>query len=395
MQANLPGTTIGQVVTFVLYGDTNIANQTELTATSSDSLQCTGVTTQAANLSTLPNSGGTTVQAVQPNVTVKVGGKSLDGQWVLVDQGSAAGWLPANALQLGCDMNALPPIDETVPSVMPGLSAFYFSTGVAQGASCKDIPPGGMLIQNPTGYKVRFRANGVDITLASTVILRAQPNGNMTISVLEGHAIVSAGSQQQTVPAMQEVSIPLGSTNGLDASGPPSAPYPIQGARGADLDVPTICQIAQALGFQMPCSLTAPVVSTPAARTAAPTRRATVTYTPTRKATQPTFTPSYTSPAPTATGPTFVVTPRLCTFTVRAFGANPNPALYNPRTRLACSTLSWSVTGVEQAFINRARVPFSGSQQVCIKQTTNYTLTMTCGGRTQSRTTTLNFPLIR
>lgn len=91
------------------------------------------------------------------------------------------------------------------------------------------------------------------------------------------------------------------------------------------------------------------------------------------------------------TVPILTIAPR-CTFTVKYFGTDRNPALLNPLTGLACATLGWSVSGVQQVFLGRQSIPFTGSQRVCIRQTTTYTLSMTCGGRTMSRSYTLRFP---
>ncbi len=305
IKANLPGTTVGQAVTFILYGDTNVANQTPQSTETPPSTSCTAVTTKDTALLTSPDQNGQTVKQLTANSTVSVSGKSLDDQWIIGEQGTEGGWLPVSDIKLACDLNSLAPIDDRVPAVVTNMSAFYFTTGIGQQASCRSIPPGGLLVQSTKGTRVAFRANGVDITLGSTVILRAQPNGNMTVSVLEGQAVVSAASQQQTVNAGGELTIPLGGPNGLDASGPPASPYLMDNSHIAALDLSTVCALAQAIGLQVPCVLTAPATRPPR---------------PTATKPQPTFTPTKTkkpSPTPT-TPPTVVKTPIIIrTFIIR------------------------------------------------------------------------------
>jgi hypothetical protein len=103
------------------------------------------------------------------------------------------------------------------------LQAFYFSSRLGQMA-CARIPFDGILINMPDGSGISFSANGTDITLLGAAALEAHANEQMTVSVVDGSASVTANGQTQYFGAGQEVQVPMGGSSGLDASGPPSAP---------------------------------------------------------------------------------------------------------------------------------------------------------------------------
>jgi hypothetical protein len=107
------------------------------------------------------------------------------------------------------------------------MQAFYFLTGSAD-APCAEAPDSGILVQTPEGSQhINFTANEVSITLGSTAYLQAQPSGNMTISVVEGQAEVTAQGVTVTVLAGALVEIPLDANRA--ASGPPGAITPYTG----------------------------------------------------------------------------------------------------------------------------------------------------------------------
>jgi hypothetical protein len=418
VRANLPGTTAGQVVTFVMYGDTTITNATPLeieTPTPVPTVPaCIATTTRATFLRGAPGPTERQIQLLQANTTATVIGRLANGLWVRAEHDGATGWLYVPVLRLSCDLNTLPVVNaneagaaQTV-GTLPGLSAFYFSTGIGGQAACRDIPPGGLLIQSPTGKKVTFQANGADITIGSSVVLRSRPNQMLWIGVLEGEARVVVlpppapllpGTPtmpvapvvmmpEQVIRAGQEVSIPLGGANGLQASGPASAPHFMLPDEVQGLDAATLCRLGKAASLTVPCAIVRPT-ATPRPRTAVP-RPPTATPRPrTAVPRPPTATPR---PPAAAPSPTTVAGP-VCTFTVQRFAADQNPVTFPPATtaRLpACTTIRWDVEGVETVYFNGKGVVGHGSQQVCIFQATTYTLTLNCGGQTKTLSYTLN-----
>jgi hypothetical protein len=104
------------------------------------------------------------------------------------------------------------------------MQAVRLRTGVG-GPGCSEAPPSGLLVQTPHGVgRVLLQINGVDVSLGSTVFFTAQAGGDMTVSTLEGSALVHAeGGWSAALPGTQ-VRIPM--TDDLEPAGPPSMPEP-------------------------------------------------------------------------------------------------------------------------------------------------------------------------
>jgi len=131
------------------------------------------------------------------------------------------------------------------------MQAFYFSSGLGT-PDCKVAPHDGILVKSPNHTRVTFNANGAQITIASTILLQAQPNKVMTVSLIEGHAQVSTASGTQTLLPGQSVSVPLGGSNGLSANGAPAVPV----AGETDPTVDTMVTAAQEIGDAAPSEVT-------------------------------------------------------------------------------------------------------------------------------------------
>ena len=116
-------------------------------------------------------------------------GRNADGSWLRIQtpDSGAIGWVFANLLTKDGDVSSLSVVDASQTDVpFTPMQAFYFSTGVTQ-TNCEQAPQDGILIQTPEGVgQISLRANDVDIQLGSTAFLQAQPNANMTVSVVEG-----------------------------------------------------------------------------------------------------------------------------------------------------------------------------------------------------------------
>jgi quercetin dioxygenase-like cupin family protein len=117
----------------------------------------------------------------------------------------------------------------------PPLQAFYFKTGLND-APCDAAPDSGLMLQTPEGAgKVHFRANEVEITLGSTAYLQAQPEGDMTVSVLEGQVTLEAFGAAVTIPAGSRAAVPM--DDQMRASGPPEEAEPYDPSELAALPV--------------------------------------------------------------------------------------------------------------------------------------------------------------
>ncbi|HVO44659.1 MAG TPA: SH3 domain-containing protein [Aggregatilineales bacterium] len=360
-QAVAAGVTTGQVVTFVMYGDTNLTNltppdNTPPTATSAP-MTCTGTTKRLTYLRGTPVYNGPQVKPLPGGTAVTIRGRTPDNQWVFGETGGLTGWVFTSTLNMSCDLGGIPVVTTAAPggggspgapAELPAIRAFYFSTGVGETA-CNDLPSSGLLIQSPSGQKVTFDADGVNITIGSTVVLRAQPNQFLGITVLTGSATLSSGGITQMAYPGQRIRVGLGGDNGLTPVGKLGAPTFLN---TDDMDLQTVCQVGKAIGLDVPCRLPAPPK--------AATRVLTATPVP--------------SPVPAQT----------CTFTVQRFSASPNPVGPGQST-----TLYWDVEGIQTVAINGQGVVGHGSMVLKLRQTTTFTMTMTCGGQQQARSLTI------
>jgi hypothetical protein len=115
--------------------------------------------------------------------------------------------------------------DTAIQNASGNMQTFYFSSGLGY-PECKDVPRDGILVRSPNHTEVTFTANGVQITIASTVMLHATKNGSLEIRLIEGRARVTTASGTQTMQPGQVIRVPLGGSTGLEAVGAPSVPIP-------------------------------------------------------------------------------------------------------------------------------------------------------------------------
>jgi hypothetical protein len=227
LQANLPDTLPGQNVTFLLFGNVTIDNAVE----SNTEPVTFAVTAQASiNVQGGPSIYDEPIGNLADGETVMAIGRSSDSIWLQVELSDGSmGWVSADLVKANSDISQLSATDvdsESMPA-LPPMQAFYFQTGIAD-APCTDAPDSGILVQTPEGGgQINFTANGVNITLGSTAYLQAQPSGNMTVSVVEGQAEVTALNETRIVPAGTRVRIPLDANRA--ASGPPGEVEPYTG----------------------------------------------------------------------------------------------------------------------------------------------------------------------
>ena len=101
--------------------------------------------------------------------------------------------------------------DETLGT----MQAFYLRAGVGN-ASCRDVPEGGVLVQNPRGTTVNMMVNGFDLSIGSTVFLTAEDTDALTLATLDGNVEVTSDGVTQAVPA--------GFTLSVERDVPPALP---------------------------------------------------------------------------------------------------------------------------------------------------------------------------
>jgi uncharacterized protein YraI len=227
LQANLPDTLPGQNVTFLLFGNVAIENAVE---TNTEPVTFAVTAQDNINVQGGPSIYDEPIGNLVSGETVTAIGRSSDSIWLQVELSDGSmGWVSADLVMADGDISQLSAtdVDSDPPAALPPMQAFYFQTGIAD-APCADAPDSGILVQTPEGGgQVTFTANEVNITLGSTAYLQAQPSGNMTVSVVEGQAEVTALNETRIVPAGMRVRIPLDSNRA--ASGPPGEVEPYTG----------------------------------------------------------------------------------------------------------------------------------------------------------------------
>lgn len=86
------------------------------------------------------------------------------------------------------DVSVEPNLD--VESESP-MQAFYLRTGIGD-APCAEAPASGIIVQTPEGgQEVAFNVNGVDVNMGSTILFRSMLGEEMTVSALEGSAVMN------------------------------------------------------------------------------------------------------------------------------------------------------------------------------------------------------------
>jgi hypothetical protein len=112
------------------------------------------------------------------------------------------------------------------------MQAFYLQTGIGD-APCETAPDSGVMIQTPDGVEtVSFNINGVDVEIGSTVLFQAQPDAEMTISPIEGAAVIELEGEAFSAIAGTSLRIPIGAD--LRPSGLPPLPesYTLRDVQG-------------------------------------------------------------------------------------------------------------------------------------------------------------------
>ncbi|MBN1427251.1 MAG: hypothetical protein JXB07_02625 [Anaerolineae bacterium] len=107
------------------------------------------------------------------------------------------------------------------------MQAFYFTSSLG-GIQCDAVPFDGILVRMAEGAGVAFRANGTDVILEGSSLLRAFANDKLTVTTLSGTGTVSAHGRSQELGTGQTVTVPLGGDDGMNADGPPSEPVQVE-----------------------------------------------------------------------------------------------------------------------------------------------------------------------
>jgi LysM repeat protein len=290
------------------------------------------------------------------------------------------------------------------------LSAVVLSTGIGR-PTCSEAPPNALLIQSPTGQQITLNMNGATVTMGSTLYFTAQAGGQMTIATLEGTGVVSANGGTRTVLPGTQVRLDLGGQDGLRVISAPSAPeaYDLPNIRLAPLTLlersvvlpPVPAALATNVDSGILSTATLPSVTGPqqpatATPTCQPRADWTATYTVQRGDTLSRIARNAgISLADLQSGnciddanrisvgqvlrvPRALATAAPTTAPRPVASNTPTPASFSADDSSVmagqCTTVRWQVSGASSVFFENQQVSAPGSQQVCLRQTSTYTL---------------------
>ena len=225
VQTSLPDALPNQNATFLLFGDAEIID-----SATRDIANLTLTAASATNIRTGPGVAYPILNSVASGETVIATGRLADNSWLRVwipQQEGRMGWVYGSLLSPPSgDLASLAVIDPGAGTPTLGaLDAFYLKTNDDATTQCDQLPKSGLLIQTPEGVgTIRLYINEVKMDIGSTVFFQANPHGDLTVSTIEGMAVVESANHTEAAAAGSQVTVPLG--DDLKASGAPSQPVP-------------------------------------------------------------------------------------------------------------------------------------------------------------------------
>jgi hypothetical protein len=220
VQANLPDDVL-ENVTFLLFGNVDISNAAEVP------VELPLNVVKGVNVRLRPGEGAV-IGSVKSGDSITTTGQFTNKageRWLRIqfaDHKDGTGWVIDWSVE--GDFSTLPVVEAGAPSFGP-MQAFLFQSGVDD-RPCQEAPDSGILIQTPEGVgEISLLVNEVNIQLGSTAYLQAQPNGVLSVAVVEGQARVTAFGVTQLVPAGSQVLIPLDAAGVASAAPPRPVPY--------------------------------------------------------------------------------------------------------------------------------------------------------------------------
>jgi hypothetical protein len=234
MQANLPNTLPGQVVTFVLLGDVEIENAVapEDAFVPGEGIEVEIATSAGANVRSGPGTNTNVVGALDDGETVLADALSEDGQWLRVAYRERPAWLSMTVIN--DDNPALSDLPTLSADLHTPMQAFYLRTGIGQ-PECEDVPRDALLVQGPENIEITITVNGVNIQLGSSgalTVIEQEGKPFLEINVFDGEFAVDDETirrgQRSIVCLGDEASRGLdGEANDLVQSCDPSNPEPM------------------------------------------------------------------------------------------------------------------------------------------------------------------------
>lgn len=83
--------------------------------------------------------------------------------------------------------------DVNLQNAADGMQSFIVQTGIGQ-PSCSQVPPSSLTVQGPRNVHVNLNVNGANFSIGSTVNFRANENGGLRVSTLDGRVVTGNGT---------------------------------------------------------------------------------------------------------------------------------------------------------------------------------------------------------
>ena len=155
--------------------------------------------------------------------------RNAQNTWVRVRLGELVGWASVNQIRLDGDIESLPIRDER--DILPD----FLYTAPMQAMTLSNVPPrgkpacpeaaSGLLLQRSAeagATPVRLMVNGVELSfLSATLALRAAPNDNLDVMVIDGVVTVRSFGAETTLADGEMLQVRIGGANGLTALAAP------------------------------------------------------------------------------------------------------------------------------------------------------------------------------
>lgn len=186
VQANLPNTLPGQSVTILLMGDSEIHNEVDADSAFIPGEALSVITVApASNIRSAPSTTASVPGSVPAGTEFEADGQSPDGEWLRIVFEDRPGWINTGLVAFDEAIADLPVIES---GQFTPMQAFTFSTGIGQPV-CNRAPDS-IMIQGPENIDVTINANGADITIGSTIVLKTLSENTMQVLTLTGSALI-------------------------------------------------------------------------------------------------------------------------------------------------------------------------------------------------------------
>lgn len=192
----------------VLFGDATLANA----PLPPRAPVCNARSVGSINVRAAPSTEARILGQLPLDQTAPIRARLADASWWQIEWQDDLAWIFADLAPADCDPSTMLVIDPQTGDLSGGLPAEPF-----QGAQlrsnfsapiCEDMPRAGLLLQSIDPSGASWQLNGLDLTLAGTVLAQASDYDALVLQVLEGALQVRSGDTGRTAQAGEMIRVP-------------------------------------------------------------------------------------------------------------------------------------------------------------------------------------------